>query len=435
MTVLIRSGRKRMVYGIGLALGCALLLVAVFSKPAIIAALRPGESIQIELSRAYKLDAAMSQVKIAGTPVGVVRSTTQTNHGTALVTLKVDTGTREKLGSAPTAAVRPTTILGGRYYVDLRPGGLPGRFDDTLIPVARTNTPVELDEVLSALQPRAVQGLQHTLTSVDETLRAGGADELDTFASRAPGPLNALGPVLQAARGTEPDTDLARLVSDADRAGKALITRDGQLGDVIGSLDTTTAAVARESGPLAQGIDNLPAALVAIDHAASDVSVTLDKLRTTAPLARPTAKALDPLLRRLDPMLDELRPVAAKLPPLMRDARPLTRQLVPVSELGTDVFDDLRGPVLDRINGPVLAALNTRWTGTGRFAGSGNNGNMLYQEIASMFSNLANSSVHHDQNGSSINFEVGANWSELSGLPFGLDHRTNRLDGIGGPPR
>lgn len=435
MNATARAGDRRLWLGLVFVLVVLVLLVGVFYKPMILATLRPGETVRVEFSRAYKLDVAQSSVKIAGSSVGVVESVGTTGRGTSMVTLKLDRGTRDLLGSAPSALIRPTTILGGRYYVDLRPGGRPGRFTDEVIPLDRAATPVELDEVLSALQPRAIVGLRNTLTEVDQTLRAGGTDALHGFTAAAPAPLAALGPVLAAVRGNQPDTDLARLVGSTDRASAVFIARNGQLSDVVGSLDRTTDALARQSGPLAQGIGNLPGALVAIDHAATRVSVTLDKLKATAPLVEPTAEEFDPLMRRMDPVLDGLRPVTDRLPDLMRDARPLVHELIPVSRRGTDVFDDLRGPVLSRVGGPVTRALYTKWKGTGRFAGSGNNGNTLYQEIASMFSNLANSSVEHDQNGSAINFEVGENSSIVDGLPFALDDRAEQLNEIGGPPR
>lgn len=431
----VRQGNRRLWAGLVFVAVVLVLLVGVFSKPAILATLRPGETIDVELARAYKLDSAESTVKIAGTSVGVVKSVEHTGRDTSMITLKVDNGTRELLGSAPTVLVRPTTILGGRYYVDLRPGGAPGKFTDERIPVSRAATPVELNEALSALQPRAITGMQNTLTDVDLTLRGGASDALRGLVTAAPAPLRSVAPVLDSMRGEQPDVDLARLAADSDHAAKVLLARDGQLGDVVSSFDTTTEALARQNRPLAKGIDNLPGALVAIDQAAQHVSVTLDELKDAAPKAEATAEAFDPLMQRLDPVLDDLRPVTDRLPHLLRDARPLVHQLIPVSTLGRDVFDDLRGPALDRVNGPVTKALYTKWLGTGRFAGSGNNGNTLYQQIASMFSNLANSSVQHDQNGSGINFEVGENSSIVDGKPFALDDRTERLNSFGGPPR
>ncbi|HTF54744.1 MAG TPA: MlaD family protein [Pseudonocardia sp.] len=429
------ADRRRLMTGLGLLTLVLALLVGVFYKQAFLAWIRPGETIQVEFARAYKLDAAESAVKIAGSPVGVVESVEQTDQDTSLVTLKVDKGTRDLLGEAPTALVRPTTVLGGRYFVELRPGGPPGEFTEARIPMSRAKTPVELNEVLEALQPRAIQGLRGTLTEVDQTLRAGGSSALRDFATAAPAPLRSIGSVLAAARGNEPDVDLARLVSDSDKAARAVLAREGQLGDIVRSLDVTTGALARQSQPFAEGIGNLPGALTAIDVAARRVSVTLDKLRDTAPRLGDTADEFDPLMARLDPMLDRLRPVSDRLPGVLRDARPLVHDLIPVSIRGRQVFDDLRGPVLDRVNGPVTQTLNTKWTGTGRFAGGGNNGNTVYQQIAAMISNVANSTVQHDQNGSAINFELGEGPSMLDGLPFALDDRTHRLDGIGGPPR
>ena len=61
--------------------------------------------------------------------------------------MEVDKDIPAKLGTAPTATIRPTTLLGGNYFVDLKPGGDPGEFHD-VIPVAHTTLPVELDKLL-----------------------------------------------------------------------------------------------------------------------------------------------------------------------------------------------------------------------------------------------------------------------------------------------
>ncbi|MPY81461.1 MAG: MCE family protein, partial [Actinophytocola sp.] len=59
--------------------------------------------------------------------------------------MKLDNGTLDKLGTEPSARIRPTTLLGGNYYVHLEHGGAEGAFDDETIPLTRTTSPpVEL---------------------------------------------------------------------------------------------------------------------------------------------------------------------------------------------------------------------------------------------------------------------------------------------------
>ena len=104
----------------------ALVGTALFSRAQILTTLRPGDVIAVEFPEQYQLKSYLTKVKVAGVPVGTVVDVDRTGRGTALVDLKVDNGVVDRLGTTPSAAIRPTTLLGGNYYVDLKPGGTPG---------------------------------------------------------------------------------------------------------------------------------------------------------------------------------------------------------------------------------------------------------------------------------------------------------------------
>lgn len=410
--LLPRSTRSR---GIVVLVVLVLVGVAAFQRERIVTTVSPGDTITAEFSRVYKLEPYRSAVKIAGVKVGVVTGVDTTDRRTALVDLQLDSGVIGKLGGEPSAAIRPTLVVGGQYYVELSPGGMNAEFqEDQPIPVERTSVPVELDQVLTSLTPDARDALQGTVGELDETLRAGGKDELRRFLEESPRTLASASDVLNSARGTRPDTDLTRLVTGLQQTSAALTAEDGRFESIIDSLDKTAAALASQRDPVARALATGPETLRATRAGLTDLDTTLPRLATTAKSFRPTARRLDPLLAELDPVLAHARPVVRDARAVLRDARPLVGRLVPTAEHATGALTDVRGPVLERLNGPVLAALNSPWHGEGAYQ-SGGNDHPLYQETAYLLSHGADVFKFHDHNGALGRLMAGVGLSTAGG--------------------
>lgn len=435
MRKLLRRNRKLATGLIGVVV-FAVFMVALFEKQAIFTALSPGDTVRAEFPRDYKLDVNSSKVKIAGTPVGVVSSIEQTARGTEIVSLKVDSGVVDKLGSAPSADIRPTTVLGGKYYISLRSGGAEVPFNtDGVIPLNRTHTPVELEQVLQAFPGDARQGLRTTTAKLDQTLAQGGKDGLRDVLRDAPGTLAPGGQVLDALRGSRPSNDLSSFVTNVDSIANVLTRRDGQLGNVVDNLDTTTNVLAQQSRPLASTVNSLPPVLQTTRAGLTDLGHTLDRVPATADAARPAVRELGPTLSQLDPVLVKTRPVLRDLHPVLDRARPLVQDLVPTGQKGTSVLNDLRGPVLDRVNGPIAHSLMTEWHGKPpKYPNNGGDGAKFYQELAYLVTNINNGSKVIGPNGYMINFGIGAGSSSVMDAPLGLDQLTRNLSSMMGPP-
>jgi len=357
-------------------------------------------------------------VKLAGVKVGVVTDLERTDSDGQRVTMKLDHGTRAKLGSMPHANIRPTLVLGGTYYVELVPGGDDRAADDgSTIPVSRTTLPVELDKVLSAVTPDASESTQRTVASLDETVRKS-RKQIDHFLVTGPRALGPASSVLHAVAGTRPDTDLTTLVSSTQKAAAALTRQDGQLGTIIDDLATTTSALTRARTALSRTIADAPQTLGTTRAGLADLDATLDRLRTTATSLRPSAKALDQVLAELGPVLQTARPVIADTRSVARDARPVVEDLVPTAQLAKGVLDDIKGPVLDRAKGPITAAVMAPWHGTGKYDGGGND-HPLYKEMGYLFSNTASVFQFHDHNGASGRLMAGVGLSSAGGI---VDH-------------
>lgn len=431
--------RRPVLSGLVMIAVAAIATGLLFQKSAILTALRPGETITVQLARDYKIEPYASVVKIAGSQVGVVRGVEPNPDGPAdapvRMTLKVRNGTRALLGLEPTAEIRPTTVLGGSYYVQLTPGGTPGTFLADEIPVLRTALPVELDRLLSAVPPSAQQGMRGMTERLDSTLKAGAGTELKRVLADAPDTLRPTGVVADALRGVNRDGDLARLVTDLNKAARVLSATPGQLRGVVDSLADTSRVLGGNAGPIEATIASLPDTLRATRQGADDLGGTLVKLTDTAAEAGPTVRELDPLLAELDPALAELRPLLGDLRPLLEDAKPVVEQLVPTVDAATDVVGNLDGPVLDRVNGPILDTILTEWHGEApKYPQGGGTGNKFYQELAYMFAHI-NAAVHY-QNGTAhlLGFQPGAGTTSVYGTGATVQQLQDFLSEGYGPP-
>lgn len=431
---LIRGRRKAMI-GFVFLLIFAVSVLVVSQKPAILAALRSGESVEIKFPRNDKLEEDSSVVKLAGVEIGLVTDIAPSdNGGPTEVTATVDDEAWEKLGAKPTAAIRPTTILGGKYYVELTRGGGNGTFDGEPIPTSRTSTPEELDDVLGAVPPRAQQGVRRTTEALDKTLASGGKESLKGIFRDAPSTLRPAQDVFTAMLGTRPDTDLTELVRNVETIAEVVTREDGQLGRVVDTAGTTASTLSNQREPLARTVRDLPATLDSLRVGLGRLGGSLDRLRTTAPAIRPAIAEAKPLLDALKPALTELRPLMTDLRPVLRDARPSVEQLTPGVQQTTRVLQDINGKPLERLNGPITDYLNEKWVGKGPFAGGGNNGHKLYEEIGYLFSTLDKVGMRTAANGAVIGLHAGVGPSSAMGLPGGLDDLLVGLERMTGRP-
>lgn len=401
-----------------IVLGAVLLFgLAVFKQHQILTTLSPGNTVQAEFGRGYKLQPYHSKVKIADVDVGTVTSSDTTDHNTAMVSMKLDSGIIDKLGDAPSAAITATTLLGGTYYVELIPGGR-GRFDNSKpIPVNRTVTPVELGDVLTAFTPDALKAVPGTIGRFDQTLSQGGSDSIRDLLAAAPATLRPASDVLAALRGNRPDTDLTAVETGLQDTAAGLLQNQGQFGLMLQDFQRGTDALAGGSQSLADSISTDPDTFRATRAGLTDLDSTLHRLTTTSDSLRPTARQLSSLLRETDPVLERARPVVSDLREVLREARPLVDRLNPALRHGTRVFDNLRGPTLDRLSGPIADAVNNPWHGTGVYK-NGGSPNTGYEEVAYLAVNGALAWQTHDGNETLARLAASVGGQTVGGSAF-----------------
>lgn len=294
-----------------------------------------------------------SPVRIAGVDVGQVSGIARGPGDTAVVAMRIaDSG--RPVHSDATAKIRPRLFLEGNFFIDLRPGSpsAPELADGATLPLGQTAVPVQLDQVLDALDTPARGNLQTLVQEYARALRGGGARGLNRgYAQGAPA-FRQLAIAAQAAQGTRRG-DLGRFVAGAGRTARALAARERDLSALLVGLQQTVTTVAGRREPLAAAVRELAGL-------ARDAPPQLRALdRVAAPLER-FARAAAPALAQAPPVLDDAMPFLREvarlvapnaLPALTADLRPTVRALA-------DLEPDLAG--LLRLVGPVTACVRDK---------------------------------------------------------------------------
>jgi phospholipid/cholesterol/gamma-HCH transport system substrate-binding protein len=288
-----------------------------------------------------------SPVRIAGVDVGrVVAVGRYRDTNLALVKMRID-GQGRPVHSDATAKIRPRLFLEGNFYVDLQPGTPAARelADGGLIGVTQTSTPVQLDQVLTALQENTRGSLQQALRGFGDALDAKptaaqdadqdpsvrgltGAQAINKTLRTSPQSLRGTALVMDGLTGERPG-DLTRTVRGFGRAAAALAERESDLKDFVRDFDTTLATTAAHAADLRAIVQRLGPTARSARGAFARLSSALPPTRRFAvalagslPEVQPTIRASKPWLAQaeqllgdaeLGGLLDELAPATADL--------------------------------------------------------------------------------------------------------------------------
>jgi virulence factor Mce-like protein len=283
-----------------------------------------GYEIEATFSNSANI-ALNSPVRIAGVDVGKVIGTERDGDNTK-VSFTVDSSGRPIHDDA-FAAIRPRIFLEGNFFVDLDPGSpsAPEMDSGATIPVSRTSTAVQIDEVLSALQSPVRADLSRLLESFGTALTHEPTAEEDatqlpevkgrTGAQALNGALQYGGDagrysaqVTDAFLGTQ-QRDLSRLVSSAGRAFGAFASRQRDLQGLIVNFDVLTGALANQATNLSTTIHLLAPTLRVTRASLVSLNRTLPPLRTYAIELRPAVAELPDLISASKPFLAQVRPL------------------------------------------------------------------------------------------------------------------------------
>lgn len=218
-----------------------------------------------------------SPVRVAGVNVGTVTSI-QREGNAGVVTMEI-TKSGLPIHRDATLKIRARILLEGNWFVDMQPGtpSSPTVSSGYTIPITQTSDPVQLDQILDALNTDTRSNLQTLLAEYGSALTRkptaaqdaeqnpavrglNGAQALKKTYLDSPEALKGGAIVNQALGGVE-QHDLFHLVSGVEKFTAALNVHEQQLGEFVGNLNTFLGALAAQSTSLSNAVALLPGTL------------------------------------------------------------------------------------------------------------------------------------------------------------------------------
>jgi ABC-type transporter Mla subunit MlaD len=373
-------------------------------------------------------------VRIAGVNVGQVQDVKREGDSTtSVVTMAINSNGLPIYKDAE-LKIRPRIFLEGNFFVDLQPGtpGMPKLHDGDTIPLTQTSGPVQLDQVLTALQSNTRRDLQILLqgyggalngqptpaedaTQVPEVRGKTAAQALNRSLNYSPQALRGIAIVNQAFQGQDLH-DLSRLIAGTQKVAAALSANDQNLEDLVTNFNRTTAAFASQQNDLRSTIHQLPGVLEAANP-------TLDNLNRSFPPTRAFAREILPGVRETPATIDAAFPwiaqtqalvSKAELGGLVQDLRPAVHDLARVTDESLVLF-----PQVDLVNRCAIDVVLP--TGDKPVPdGFLSSGLPNYKEFWQTMASLSGESQNFDGNGQYTRFQAGGGDQTVSTGPSGV---------------
>jgi ABC-type transporter Mla subunit MlaD len=264
-----------------------------------------------------------SPVRVAGVDVGKVSSVSRAGN-TGVVTMEIGSGGLP-IHSDATVKIRPRIFLEGNNFVELQPGSpsAPTISSGHELPVTQTADPVQLDQVLGALNSDTRTNLQDFLVGYGDALTRkpnaaenakqdpevrgiDAAQALNKAYQRGPGSLRGGAVVNQAITGTEPH-DLSKLVASIGKVTAALNVHEQELGELIVNFNAFFRSFAAQSGALRTTVAELPSALHSATRGLASLNASFAPTKAFANAIIPGVKATPAAVRAALPWIEQVR--------------------------------------------------------------------------------------------------------------------------------
>lgn len=239
-----------------------------------------------------------SPVRIAGVNVGKVTGIKREGSA-ALVHMEIEPRGLP-IHSDATVKIRPRIFLEGNWFVELQPGTPSAKTlsSGSTLPSTQSSDPVQLDQVLDALNTDTRQNLQNFLIGYGNGLTRkpdaaenaeqdpevhglNAAEALNKVYEKAPAAERGGAIINQAIGGTE-QHDLSKLVQSVGKVTAALNVHEQQLGELIGNFNSFFHSFAAQSSSLRRAVALLPSSLHNIDAGLRELNKALPPTRTFA---------------------------------------------------------------------------------------------------------------------------------------------------------
>jgi phospholipid/cholesterol/gamma-HCH transport system substrate-binding protein len=218
-----------------------------------------------------------SPVRVAGVPVGTVSSIKRVGN-TGVVTMEISKGGLPIHRDA-TVKIRARILLEGNWFVDLQPGtpSSPTVSSGYTIPITQTADPVQLDQILDALNTDTRSNLQTLLAEYGSALTRKPTAAQDAEQNPAVRGLNAAqalkksyvdappglkgGAIVNQALGGVEQHDLSKLIAGIEGLTAKLNVHEQILGEWVDNFNTFVGALAAQSTSLSRAVALLPGTL------------------------------------------------------------------------------------------------------------------------------------------------------------------------------
>jgi phospholipid/cholesterol/gamma-HCH transport system substrate-binding protein len=302
-----------------------------------------SEKVRVEFAQVPGVNpAAASPVTMAGVDVGTITDAEVTDHGTAVLTLKLDG--HPTIYTNAHAVLRPKNPL-NEMSVELNAGGPPAGplAPDAVIPVSQTERPIQADEALQHLDSRSQAALTDLLVQSDVAL-AKAPQDFAPGLNETTNTVTALRPVVEALRTRR--EKISQLVTAISQIATALGQNTDRTARLADSTQATLGVLATNDAALRDSLAQLPglsgslrAALTNTQDMTKELNPTLDDLNRasedlphalhrvrelTGPL-RDTVDAAGPMVHAARPVIRDLRPLVHDAEQSLDDIRPVTR--------------------------------------------------------------------------------------------------------------
>ncbi len=288
-----------------------------------------------------------SPVRIAGVNVGKVESVDRYKSTNLTdVTMEIS-GEGLPIHRDAVLKIRPRIFLEGNFFVDLRPGSpsAPEVPDGGTIGPAQTATPVQLDQVLTALQSDQRADLQVLLqqfglaltskptaaqnATLDPDVRGrSGAQGINLSYTYGPAAFKGTALVNTALLGTQPH-DLSRMIAAIAKLSTNLRTHEGALQSLIVNFNTTAGALAAQSSSLTAAVGLLGPTLTTADAAFKSLDASFPPTRGFARDFLPAVQETPATVEAAFPWLAQTRALLqpSELGDLLAQLQPATADL------------------------------------------------------------------------------------------------------------
>jgi virulence factor Mce-like protein len=369
-----------------------------------------------------------SPVRIAGVEVGKVKSVEASPGSSASVVVLQINKAGLPLHTDATAKIRPRIFLEGNFFVDLDPGspGAPQLGDGDTIKVTQTASPVQLDEVLTALQSDTRQDLKHVLKAFNQALNSKptaaqdrssdpsargqtAAQSFNDAYKNIPAAEKSTAQVFDALLGTEPNRDLARLIAGTAKTSAALTRNENALKDLITNFNGTMAAFASEAGNLRTSIRELAPTLDNANRAFAALNAAFPPTRAFAREILPGVRETPATITAAFPWVAQMRRLVspAELGGVVRQLSPATAELAKLTDRAITLLPktDLTSKCVSKVIIP---------TGNIPIRDEFATGVENYKEFFWGLVGLAGESENFDGNGTYVRFQTGGGSQQIS---------------------